>query len=118
MKPEELRRKAEELVKMSTDHLGEYTHDEGLTWLDREGEQVLDFLCDDNEARYITRCCNLAPKLADYLISHKPASLEESIELAALRRIVDQIAGEAAFTGLPESLQEEIYRLQDSRCTG
>jgi hypothetical protein len=40
------------------------------------------------------------------------------VELIQLREIADRVSGEAAFTGLPESLQEEIYRLQDSRCTG
>ena len=40
------------------------------------------------------------------------------VELIQLREIADRVSGEAAFTGLPESLQEEIYRLRDSRCTG
>lgn len=51
-------------------------------------------------------------------LSAPPMESLKWVELIQLREIADRVSGEAAFTGLPESLQEEIYRLQDSRCTG
>ncbi len=79
---------------------------ERVLWKDRSHE---DYWQQDDHDEYA---------LASFVIAELARRDAEAAELVALRRIVDKVSGEAAFSGLPESLQEEIYRLQDSRCTG